>query len=456
MDRKEKKEFYIQKNKEWINFRSNIIYNIQNNPETLAGGKSLSYWDEESNRQLEIINKHLKKIEITEKAVKAAPYAIIMIAIIAIFALRPQITGFVVKTEASGPGAEFTDIINVSYTHSNQYNWIPENLGNISYIKLSGWFAGNGSVQVYAISGNESYLVLNYTGINSSSQNISAMLLENVKKQDAAENENTTMVLSYNSGTIFDPDDNGITTEDNVVDFNINGTSYHINSTNATEDGLCTRWQIENLDAKESSYECYGASKCCNFLGFISGNEMWNATYYVFKGKDSAGNNNIVRAQTVYIGKNISEIFLANWTELPAIFVPEMRYNFENACKDTCNVSLNSSEYFFKIDLEDAKITLSNATYFVEGANASTENTANFTMPVPICECPGRGNWVLSGNDSCIIRTDCDLGGGNLEIRGNVTFIVENAMITNVSNVTLSNGAKLIKMKGGKIEKKTD
>ena len=75
-----------------------------------------------------------------------SPYAIVIIVIVAIFSLRPQITGFVVKTEASGPGAEFTDIINVSYTHSNQYNWIPENLGNISYIKLSGWFAGNGSV----------------------------------------------------------------------------------------------------------------------------------------------------------------------------------------------------------------------------------------------------------------------------------------------------------------------
>jgi hypothetical protein len=72
--------------------------------------------------------------------------------------MKGKLTGFATKTTT------FTDYVNTETSESMHYSWIPSETGNLSSLKISGEFTGEGNsgVNVYLQAGDSSYLI--YSG----------------------------------------------------------------------------------------------------------------------------------------------------------------------------------------------------------------------------------------------------------------------------------------------------
>jgi len=392
---------------------------------------------------------------------KVTPYVLIALLIIFGISYKSQITGFVTKILPSGE-IEQTEELNLSYNQSNQYQWIPLNIGKITSVKLSGLISGVGTAKVYLISGDYSYNIIDSNNIISTITEED--MLPSEVKTNSSSNENMTAVINYNSGTLFDVDDNGLEMDNSVVDFNVNGTNF---SMDVNEDGLCTRWKIFNVETEDSSYECNGATRCCNYLSLIPQENSWNAIYNVYKGKNVAGRNNIIGAQIVYVNENLTA-YASLFAQLPARFASITNKPFVDICKDTCsflfNTTSNNSQYYLVFELNDANIKIDNITYTIINENNLNNtdllllnitqnlsmNATNTTLQED-CKCPIEGNWILESGNSCIITKDCNLNENSLILNGPGSFVIDNATISNVGNVIRSGGVKVIKKHGGKI-----
>src|SRR3989344_2712084 len=162
------------------------------------------------------------------------------------------------------------------------------------------------------------------------------------------ETKTITVNLSYNSGTVYDANDNGEDSITGVVDLNILNTKF---SLNADESKLCTRWEIYNIQAATLNTFCNGNSDCCSFVGLLPTKSNWSEIYYSTFGKDGAGYDNIVSAQVLYYDVNLSidnpksEIYYSSWSNKTVKFYDE-ETEFFDECIETCSLSgLNKSSY---------------------------------------------------------------------------------------------------------------
>ncbi|MBW2974611.1 hypothetical protein KY366_02740 [Candidatus Woesearchaeota archaeon] len=108
----------------------------------------------------------------------------------------------------------------------------------------------------------------------------------------AGEEKNIEIVLEYKSGTVYDPDDNGIETIGNIIDFTVEDSAF---DWELNYSRLCTRWNV-NSDI----YLCYGGEECCGFIG-LDAEGSWDDVFYLNYGRYNASYSNNVSAQVIYV-----------------------------------------------------------------------------------------------------------------------------------------------------------
>ncbi|MDD5086176.1 MAG: hypothetical protein PHV16_00300 [Candidatus Nanoarchaeia archaeon] len=130
--------------------------------------------------------------------------------------------------------------------------------------------------------------------------------------------------LSYNSGTEWDPDDNGIESKEGVVDLTARKTEF---GWPVNESNLCTKWIVLSEDTENYEAVCLGSKKACNFLYLDSQkNSNWNDPLFVHYERYGATSNNTVSAQVFYIDYSTeiddlySDIRESEMQRLPVLF----------------------------------------------------------------------------------------------------------------------------------------
>ena len=385
--KKARLEHLRQRMDEWRQFKHNLIDYTLKNPDKDLGDKDFNQWVKESESNIAILEQQIERQNTIESIWKVAPYAMIFLALALVFSFRSEITGY--ATGLQQQELSYVDYIGISYETSNQYNWAPENPGIITSVKISGLITGTGYARAYLSDLENMYSILDSRNAQlSNSQNF----LPSEKNEDVVAGNNMTVRLKYYEDSIFDTDNNGLEYENSLVDFTVAGSAFDFPAQN---ENLCARWEIENVETGESSFDCYGSGECCSLLGLVSIEDAWNATYNVFKGKYVAGNDNMIRAQVVSVDTAIDEIHASEWAMLPARFMALQVSTFADECDETCSILLNKSSYFLIFELMNASINISNISYTIQGLeNISVENisanlsneivVANLTIPSPI------------------------------------------------------------------------
>ncbi|MBW2984271.1 hypothetical protein KY361_04100 [Candidatus Woesearchaeota archaeon] len=205
---------------------------------------------------------------------------------------------------------------------------------------------------------NES-IELNQTLINETVQ-VNETLNETVEEEPEKKIE---IELEYNSGTNFDPDDNGIEDIDGVIDFIIKEATFNFR---INESSLCSRWGVYSEENKESTIICHGYDDCCKFVGVLSYQPEWNDEFYLSYGRHGATYNNIVSAEVIYYDDTSTalDIQASYPATLKAIFRPYF-VEFEDICLETCKlVNVGRKPYKLIFELENgSSLKIEKITY---------------------------------------------------------------------------------------------
>ncbi|MBW2980533.1 hypothetical protein KY360_03890 [Candidatus Woesearchaeota archaeon] len=234
----------------------------------------------------------------------------------------------------------------------------------------------------------------NETSINESIEtNQSILINETINQSELIENEtielidetviNETIIneteekhieikLEYNSGTDFDPDDDGIESiEGGVIDFTVKNSLFNWD---INESKLCTRWETYSRENKESTVICYGNDECCNFVGVQPYQPNWNETLFLNYGRHGSTENNIVYAHVVYFdySEDLRELDaqVSDVSDLRAVFKSSI-ISFKNVCLETCSlISFGKEPYKLIFELENkSKLELDKITYSIKVKN---------------------------------------------------------------------------------------
>ena len=191
----------------------------------------------------------------------------------------------------------------------------------------------------------------------------------NQTTNETVEEQNQTqeieIKLEYNSGTNFDPDDNGIEDIDSAIDFIIKEATFNFK---LNESNLCSKWDVYSQENKESTILCHGDDECCNFIGVMPFQEDWNDIFYLSYERHGATLNNIVSAQVIYFDYDDTQTSLDIKYSLPAslkaIFKPHF-VEFEDICLETCRLEdVGRRPYKLIFELENgSSINIEEITY---------------------------------------------------------------------------------------------
>src|SRR3989338_7140560 len=101
---------------------------------------------------------------------------IIILAVLSIFLLKPQITGFIVAEKQ----LNYSDAVNLEFNESSEYIWIPEHYGLLKSLKLSGSYKPEGNARVYLEDGSFRHLIFDSSRSNPSPlESITGMVISN-------------------------------------------------------------------------------------------------------------------------------------------------------------------------------------------------------------------------------------------------------------------------------------
>ncbi|MBU0980904.1 MAG: right-handed parallel beta-helix repeat-containing protein, partial [Nanoarchaeota archaeon] len=317
---------------------------------------------------LDFLNKELRRVDsvLYEKRRRRQRFTVISMLLVimmgALFFSQERLTGYFLTVENISSSVQLGMVFNTSSDHTLILD------GQPTSIRVSGTVIGDGIARLYAVTDSQRVLVLDSAQLPG----------RNAFWEDAGSTPSTptpgpappsyiTIWLDYNSGTAWDPDNDGIETEDRIIDFSVSKTEFNWS---VDETGLCTRWEILSQDTGEGSYVCYGSERCCNFLGLDPLFDSWDEPYNCFIGRHSATEDTEVSAQVVYVG-TLGEVQNSTWQGLSATFIPPPTVDaFSLYCLDSCRTSLEDV-ITLEVELEGARLNISEIayTYLVEATD---------------------------------------------------------------------------------------
>src|SRR3989338_2905429 len=177
-----------------------------------------------------------------------------------------------------------------------------------------------------------------------------------------------TINLQYRPGTGYDPNDDGSEPTTGIVDLSVENSqfSWSVNETN-----LCTRWEVYSVEDEDITTVCYGAEKCCGFIGLGATRDSWKEDFYAAFGQYGSSLNNIVSSQVIYVDygkkddKPYAEIYYSEWKNLSANYY-FAEIDFENVCVETCILEgFNDTSYKLIFEIENAVLNFDLLTYSI-------------------------------------------------------------------------------------------
>lgn len=245
---------------------------------------------------------------------------------------------------------------------------VPVVLESVPYsIQLTGSVTGSDSVKIYAVSGETRVLVLDSSMLKLEKPEVSDELKEamEIRKEVAVEpSGNVHASLEYNKGSKFDPDDDGITSKKDVIDFKVS-SSFDFE---ADQSKICTKWEVFNIDEGTIATVCRGGLECCHLCCKLKPDDnQWDSIFNIYMGRHSAGENNVITARVMYTDFNAQEAkfnaFYSESLNLPAVFT-EPVYKFETACIDSCTIKGFEKEIQLEAEVpKDTSVKIKSLSY---------------------------------------------------------------------------------------------
>jgi len=222
-------------------------------------------------------------------------------------------------------------------------------------VKISGSTAGDGWVRAYLNDGLNQILVFEDNGTKAE------------PPTTLEEGSGLSGSLAYATGSQWDSNDNGITSDNGVVDFEI--TADPVNGL-MDEEKLCSEWMVYSNETKVLTRTCFGSTTCCNFFEFTGIPESsWDEQQFIHKEKYGATENTVVAVQVHYVDINLSLQNLKNDVRTsPLIALPATFKNktqaFQNECLESCNLQSNTALMTLRIEIDnETKLNLEQLTY---------------------------------------------------------------------------------------------
>src|SRR3989344_2095520 len=259
----------------------------------------------------------------------AALFALILIISI----VGPQFTGLLTGL---GNVTSYSQELNLKFDTNGT---VPITLtGNIASFSLSGKYSGDGYVNVWLVSNESRYLVLDRSDIISKGFSKvtgfavleSASIKDNPKKSDnetelpidvpqfneslinetvnetqqnisdspnnetsEKQKEKLKIELQYGSTAGFDDDNDGVELETKAIDFQIE-TKEKLDSYE-----VCSQWEVASFDTGDSTFVCYGSETCCALSALTPSFDVWNQSFILTKGQNGATENNTISTRIV-------------------------------------------------------------------------------------------------------------------------------------------------------------
>ncbi|MBW2984965.1 DNRLRE domain-containing protein, partial [Candidatus Woesearchaeota archaeon] len=264
---------------------------------------------------------------------------------------------------------------------------------NLRTLKLSGSYIGNGTIKIhlktmdgteYLILDNEAMAEQGLAGITALFLEVEEGIIKEVPEEiDMTKNVSDVNIteemiekearieLAYNSGTNFDPDNNGVEDINGVIDFTVANSEFNWE---IDESKLCTRWQVYPVGSEEATIVCYGAQACCNFVELQPYMNDWDEPFVLTYGLYDSGYDNLVSAQIIYADLDTAEIYYTDWANLSAKFVSRF-VAFEDICAETCILppGLDDTEYKVVVEVESGILEIDKIAYTLKNLTTSTK-----------------------------------------------------------------------------------
>ncbi|MEK6943012.1 MAG: hypothetical protein AABX00_03045 [Nanoarchaeota archaeon] len=193
----------------------------------------------------------------------------------------------------------------------------------------------------------------------------------------APEENSISISLGYNTGTVYDANDNGEEAITGAVDVKADASfSWPVDYSK-----LCTKWELHNIDDDTLTRFCSGNSECCSLIDLIPSSDNWDDVYYSTFNKDGAGYKNTIYAQVISYDNGTNEVVNSAIENLSIIFYDDV-ISFEGRCEETCSIyGLNKSPYKLIFEVDGAILKIDSIKYNMleDAANALPELVKNFS-----------------------------------------------------------------------------
>lgn len=276
--------------------------------------------------------------------------------------------------------AEYKEDVNKYFLKSTVYIWTPSVNATIEKISIDGELEGTGSVRIHLIKGGNQFLIYSRSPKNETQYNVEDYV-------GLAEGDQIGMTLAYGDGD-WDLDNDGVDQISGGVDLTF-GELFFVKPLN--ESNMCTIWEVYSEEEEAFTTTCYGATPCCNFLGYPSRLDTWDEDYVVVYGQDGATDNNFVLARIVYFGKD--QIARGPYDGLKVSFVDD---NVAGSVENITSL-FDSNQNLLRITLdENTFFRLSSITYVTDEPDT----------PVVVNTTPSNQTPIKKPFESIVNQTD--------------------------------------------------
>jgi len=305
----------------------------------------------------QLINPYLRPFKFQQRKdnfIGAVPLVFLFLFVsLLFFSFDSGITAFVVSEQSN----EYNDTLSLAFVGNATFKWTPQHVGVLTSIALDGHVGlDQGYSRVYVLLNDTPHLILDSFFLSNESTEVISEVIDN--------SSSIKISLAYQDGTVFDSDNDGVTTEDDAVDFTLANTQF---DWGVDESLLCSRYTIQGDTDGDA---CFGNSDCCLFLGLENNGDNWNDPLYLTVSNYGSGKERTVNAQIVYYNVSLdienpySDIISSGFVSLSALFSDNV-ITFAKECGDNCLISSEQIEYTFIVELENAILNIEKIHYSV-------------------------------------------------------------------------------------------